>query len=151
MDELVVRAVEPRDEDAWLRLWAGYLTFYQATVSPEATRQTWQRLMALDGVIAGLVAERDGEVLGLTHYLFHPSSWTVGDYCYLQDLFVDEKARGGGLARALIQAVYDRAAARGASRVYWLTHETNTAARALYDRIAQQSGFIQYRKFLAAS
>ncbi len=148
MGHIIVRPVEPRDEAAWRRLWAGYLTFYRASILPEATEQTWRRLLDHGGPVRGLVATRDNEVLGLTHYLFHPSSWTVGDYCYLQDLFVDPDARGLGLARALIEAVRARAEQEGASRVYWLTHEDNMMARALYERVAQRSGFIQYRIIL---
>lgn len=80
------------------------------------------------------------------HYLFHRSMWTIGNYCYLQDLFVAEEARGLGLGRALIEAVYEAARNVGASRVYWLTQESNKTARALYDKLAERSGFIQYRK-----
>ena len=89
-----------------------------------------------------------GKVVGIVHYIYHRSTWTVGNYCYLQDLFTAEEARGRGVARALIEAVYDRAKAAGASRVYWLTHETNTTAQALYDKVAARSGFIQYRQLL---
>ena len=88
----------------------------------------------------------DGKLLGIVHYLYHRSCWTVGNYCYLQDLFVAEAARGRGLGRALIEAVYAKARADGASRVHWLTHETNATARALYDTLADRPGFIQYRK-----
>ncbi len=87
----------------------------------------------------------DGTILGIVHYLYHRSTWTTGDYCYLQDLFTAEEARGRGVGRALIEAVYERAQADGASRVYWLTHETNSAAQVLYDKVAARSGFIQYR------
>jgi GNAT superfamily N-acetyltransferase len=87
----------------------------------------------------------DGTLVGIVHYLFHRSTWTIGDYCYLQDLFTAPEARGQGAGRALIEAVYDRAEAAGASRVYWLTQETNATARALYDTVADRPGFIQYR------
>jgi GNAT superfamily N-acetyltransferase len=90
----------------------------------------------------------DGQLVGIVHYLFHRSTWTTSDYCYLQDLFTDEAARGRGVGRALIQAVYERARAASASRVYWLTQEGNATARALYDKLADRSGFIQYRKML---
>jgi GNAT superfamily N-acetyltransferase len=88
----------------------------------------------------------DGKLAGIVHYLFHRSCWTIGNYCYLQDLFVADDARKLGLGRALIEAVEQEARARGASRVYWLTHESNTVARALYDKLAESPGFIQYRK-----
>jgi GNAT superfamily N-acetyltransferase len=90
----------------------------------------------------------DGKLTGIVQYLFHRSSWTVGNYCYLQDLFVAESARGLGLGRALIEAVYENAKAAGASRVYWLTHHSNAQARILYDQVAENSGFMQYRKIL---
>jgi GNAT superfamily N-acetyltransferase len=90
----------------------------------------------------------DGRLSGIVHYILHRSTWSVGDYCYLQDLFVAQSVRGGGLGRALIEAVYERARAAGASRVYWLTHEANATARRLYDAVADNAGFIQYRKSL---
>ena len=93
-----------------------------------------------------LVAEDGGELLGLVHYIFHRNTWMVNDVCYLEDLFTAEQARGKGVGRALIEAVYARAAAAGGTRVYWLTHETNITAQALYDKVAEKPGFIQYRK-----
>ncbi len=95
-----------------------------------------------------LGAFEDGRLVGIVHLVFHRSTWTAGPYCYLQDLFTAEEARGRGVGRALIEAVYARAREEGASRVHWLTHETNAEARLLYDRIADRSGFIQYRKLL---
>jgi GNAT superfamily N-acetyltransferase len=88
----------------------------------------------------------DGKLAGIVHFLFHRSCWTIADYCYLQDLFVAPDARKLGIGRALIEAVEKEARARGASRVYWLTQESNATARALYDQMAERSGFIQYRK-----
>jgi GNAT superfamily N-acetyltransferase len=88
----------------------------------------------------------DGKLTGIVHYLFHRSCWTVGNYCYLQDLFVHDSARGQGLGRKLIEAVYDTAKATGASRVHWLTQTDNVYARILYDQVAENSGFMQYRK-----
>jgi GNAT superfamily N-acetyltransferase len=96
----------------------------------------------------GLVAESDRVVLGIVHFIYHRSTWTAGPYCYLQDLFTAEAARGQGVGKALIEAVYAQAKADGASRVYWLTHETNVAARSLYDKLATRTGFIQYRQLL---
>ena len=104
-----------------------------------------ERVPFAPGVKFGEAGEYE-KLRGIAHYLFHRSCWTIGDYCYLQDLFVAEGARGRGLGRALILAVEQLARAAGASRLYWLTHETNAGARALYDRLAERSGFIQYRK-----
>src|SRR5262249_35969301 len=88
----------------------------------------------------------DGKLLGIVHYIYHRSCWTIGDYCYLQDLFVAEGARKLGLGRALIEAVYEAARAAGASRVHWLTHETNAVARRLYDTPADRPRLIQDRQ-----
>jgi GNAT superfamily N-acetyltransferase len=107
---------------------------------------TWARLHDPAEPMHALGAYLDDRLCGIAHYLYHRSCWTIGDYCYLQDLFVAEDARGRGLGRALITAVEERARAAGASRVYWLTQESNAGARALYDRLAERSGFIQYRK-----
>jgi GNAT superfamily N-acetyltransferase len=145
---LAIRPLAAADRPAWEPLWAGYLAFYKATVAPEVTDTTWARLMdpAEPMHVLGCF---DGESLvGMVHFIFHRSTWTVGNYCYLQDLFTAEAARGRGAGRALIEAVYERAREEGSSRVYWLTHETNTTARGLYDKVADQPGFIQYRKIL---
>jgi len=141
-----IRPLTFDDRQAWEPLWQGYLTFYKSTLPNEVTETTWQRLNDPGEPMHGLVAVLDGKIVGIVHYLYHRSTWTVGDYCYLQDLFTSEEARGQGVGRALIEAVYERAQADGASRVYWLTHETNTAAQALYDKVASRSGFIQYRR-----
>jgi GNAT superfamily N-acetyltransferase len=141
-----IRPLRPDDRTAWEPLWQGYLTFYEASLSPETTDTTWARLHDPAEPMHGLVALLDGEVVGIVHYLFHRSTWTVGNYCYLQDLFTAEAARGRGIGRALIEAVHERAEAEGASRVYWLTHETNATARALYDKVAHRTGFIQYKR-----
>lgn len=148
MSALAIRPLAAADRPAWEPLWAGYLAFYKATVAPGVTDTTWARLMdpAEPMHVLGCF---DGESLvGIVHFIFHRSTWTVGNYCYLQDLFTAEAARGRGAGRALIEAVYERAREEGASRVYWLTHETNTTARGLYDKVADQPGFIQYRKIL---
>ena len=115
-------------------------------IPDETTRVTWARLHDPAEPMEALGAYVDGRLCGIAHYLFHRSCWTVGNYCYLQDLFVAENARHRGLGRALIAGVEERARREGASRVYWLTHETNASARALYDKRAERSGFIQYRK-----
>ncbi|MEE1612041.1 GNAT family N-acetyltransferase [Microvirga sp. CF3016] len=143
-----IRPFSAGDRTAWEPLWQGYLTFYKSSLLPEVTDTTWRRFLDPAEPVHGLAAVLDGRIVGIVHYLYHRSTWTIGDYCYLQDLFTAEEARGRGVARALIEAVYETARADGASRVYWLTHETNTTAQALYDRVAARSGFIQYRHLL---
>ena len=145
MGDFVVRPLTAADHGAWLPLWQGYQAFYKAAIAPEVTARTWERLLDPAEPMHVLGADRGGELIGITHYLFHRSCWTTGDYCYLQDLYVAEAARGLGAGRALIEAVSAAAEAAGASRVYWLTAEDNPA-RALYDSLARYSGFIQYRR-----
>ncbi|WP_421726378.1 GNAT family N-acetyltransferase [Bauldia sp.] len=146
--DLAIRPLRQEDRPAWAMLWHGYLGFYDAAQSPDDTDIAWARLNDPHEPMFALGATVDGDLKGIAHCLFHRSFWTRSDYCYLQDLFVAEDARGGGLGRALIEAVYARALEAGAGRVYWLTQEDNHAARALYDRIASRTGFIQYRKML---
>jgi GNAT superfamily N-acetyltransferase len=143
---IAIRRVGAQERAAWEPLWKGYQTFYKVVIPDEATAVTWARLHDRNEPMHVLGAYVDNRLCGIVHYLFHRSCWTVGDYCYLQDLFVAESARNLGLGRALIAAVEERARAAGASRVYWLTHETNSSARALYDKLAERPGFIQYRK-----
>jgi len=143
-----IRPLSPEDRQAWEPLWQGYLTFYKSTLPAEVTDTTWRRLNDPAEPMHGLAAILDGRMVGIVHSIYHRSTWTTGNYCYLQDLFTAEEARGRGVGRALIEAVYAQAQAAGASRVYWLTHETNTAAQALYDKVASRSGFIQYRHLL---
>lgn len=149
---LIIRPVVPADLPAWTPLWNGYNMFYgrsDSTALPdEITRTTWSRFFDPLEPMHALVAEQDGQLLGLTHYLFHRSTTQLGLNCYLQDLFTVESARVKGVARSLIEAVYLRAKEAGAPCVYWQTHETNTTAMQLYDRIAQRSGFLVYSKLL---
>ena len=145
---LTVRPVAPTDLAQWEALWAGYNTFYERTVPPEITRVTWSRFFDAYEPVHALVAEKDGRLLGLVHYLFHRSTTLIGPTCYLQDLFTTEAARGQGVGRALIEAVYERARNAESQRVYWQTHETNVTAMALYDKVAERSGFLVYRKRL---
>ena len=146
MAQVTVRTLEPADKEAWLALWAGYLAFYKATLAPEVTEVTFARLTGADADMFGLVAEQDGRVVGIAHGIVHRSTWAVAPYVYLNDLFVAPEARGSGAGRALIEAVYARADAMGAERVYWLTHETNAAGRRLYDTLAVNDGFLEYRR-----
>lgn len=145
---IAIRPVGEGERAAWEPLWRGYLTFYKATLPPETTDVAWRRLHDPAEPMFVLGAYVDGRLAGIVHYLFHRSTWTPGDYCYLQDLFVADDMRGLGLGRALIEAVYEAATAAGASRVYWLTRGDNTTARRLYDQVADNAGFIQYRKLL---
>ena len=146
--QLTVRPVAPTDLSQWEALWEGYNTFYERTVPPEITRMTWSRFFDAYEPVHALVAEEDGRLLGLVHYLFHRSTTLIGPTCYLQDLFTTKTARGQGVGRALIEAVYERARTAGSLRVYWQTHETNVTAMALYDKVAERSGFLVYRKRL---
>ena len=145
---LKVRPLTPADRAHWDPLWAGYRAFYHATIPDETTDLSWARFHD-DAEPMWAFGAFDGErMVGIVHMLAHRSTWTNGDYIYLQDLFTDETQRGKGVGRALIERVYDEARKMGAARVYWLTHETNARAILLYDRIADRSGFIQYRKIL---
>lgn len=143
---VVIRPPRPEDRAGWEALWAGYLVFYRAAVPAEVTETTWARLHDPMVPVHAFVAERDGALVGLVHYIYHFSTWTAQPYCYLQDLFAAPEARGAGVGRALIAAVRAKAEADGASRVYWLTQEDNSTARALYDKVAARTGFIQYKQ-----
>lgn len=144
---ILIRPLRPNDEPDWRRLWTGYLQFYQTSVDDTVYASTFARLLGDDPQdFSALVADVDGRLLGLTHYLFHRHAWKVENVCYLQDLYVDPQARGTGLGRALIEAVYARADAAGAPAVYWLTQDFNAEARQLYDRIAKVTPFIRYNR-----
>lgn len=153
MSGVALRPLEPADEADWRRLWTGYLTFYETKVGDEVYRATWERLRSgAPGEYRGLIARErrsdggEGEALGLVHFLFHRHCWHVDDVIYLQDLFVAEAARGRGVGRALIEAVYAAADEVGAANVYWLTQHFNHTARALYDRLANETPFIKYSR-----
>ena len=134
--------LRPQDRAAWEVLARGYKTFYRTTVPDAGYEATWRRLLG-DAGVYGVGARQDGELVGITHYLFHATIWDP-DACYLQDLFVAEATRGQGAARALIDHVARAARDRGASRLYWTTQEDNARARALYDKVARFNGFIRY-------
>ncbi|MEY3669145.1 MAG: hypothetical protein RL258_540 [Pseudomonadota bacterium] len=143
---VIIRPANQDDFERWLPLWRGYQLFYKTNISEDTTSVTWARFLDKAEPMHCAVAEVDDKLIGLAHYIAHRSCWTTGDYVYLQDLFVDTSARGHGVGRALIEFVYAKAKESGASRVWLLTHETNTDAMLLYDRIAAKSGFVQYRK-----
>ncbi len=143
-----VRPLAASDKPRWRELFDGYLEFYKAELPQDTIELTFERLMG-DGEWdhSGLVAvDEAGMVQGLTHYVFHRSTWSRTVYCYLEDLFVDPAARGGGAGAALIKAVYDAADAKGATRTYWATQEFNYKGRILYDKVGTKTPFIQYRR-----
>ncbi len=150
--ELVVRPLRPTDLAAWRAMWDGYNAFYgrhgATALAEPITAQTWARLLDEHEPVHARVAERDGQLVGLVHWVFHRSTSRLADVCYLQDLFTHPEVRGQGVGRALIQAVYAKAQEAGASRVYWTTHETNIPGRLLYDQVGQHAGFIVYNREL---
>ncbi|MET0183458.1 MAG: GNAT family N-acetyltransferase [Caulobacterales bacterium] len=141
-----IRALAASDHVQWLALWRGYLAFYESDLAEDVTELTFQRLIDETEPMFALVAENQGCLIGFAHCVLHRGTWTRGDHCYLEDLFVQPDARGSGMGRALIQAVYAHADSLKCERVYWLTREDNATARALYDKVARVSGFIQYRR-----
>ena len=147
-----VRPLAPQDLAAWTPLWDGYNAFYgrhgATALDPAVTAMAWQRFFDAEEPMFALVAEMDGAVAGMAHYLFHRSTTRIAPVCYLQDLFTVPAARGRGVGRALIEAVARAAADGGACRLYWQTHESNAAGRLLYDRVAQHAGFIVYAREL---
>ena len=137
-----ISPLRPDDRTRWEELARGYKAFYETEVSDAEYGATWRRLLRAEDVF-GCAARLDGRVVGIAHYLFHANPWTSGS-CYLQDLFVDEEARGQGVARALIEHVAQVARERGAARLYWHTKQDNERARLLYDKVATFRGFITY-------
>jgi GNAT superfamily N-acetyltransferase len=149
MRSVEVKAIDNHDLDIWLPLWKDYQRFYEVDIPPSVTLKTWARFLDPAEPMHAALAMVGEKALGLVHSIYHRSAWTTSDHCYLQDLFVAAEGRGGGIGRALIEHVYADAKRRGASRVHWLTHESNHHAIQLYDRIADRSEFIQYRKLIA--
>ena len=146
---LTLRPPTEDDRDVWDELFAAYLAFYETDLPDAQFELTWQRIMDGDGIFALLAVEDEGgpgeQPVGLMHWMYHPSTWTEGPYCYLQDLYVDQDARGGGVGRALIEKLYEIAEDEGAAQVYWLTQGFNETARYLYDRVGELTPFIKYR------
>ncbi len=144
---IVIRRLTPQDRDQWAEMWCDYLAFYETTVADDIYDSSFARLLGDDPRdFEGFIAEQDGRAVGLVHFLFHRHGWKVEDVCYLQDLYARPETRGTGVGRALIEAVYAEADARGAPSVYWLTQDFNTTARHLYDRIATLTPFIKYQR-----
>lgn len=146
-DTLTIRPLRASDENQWRTLWTGYLDYYETSVPEEVYQSTFARLLGDDPQdFTCLVAERDGDLLGLTHYLFHRHAWKIENVCYLQDLYASPEARGTGVGRKLIEAVYQAADQAGSPSVYWLTQDFNHTARKLYDRIGKLTPFIRYQR-----
>jgi GNAT superfamily N-acetyltransferase len=141
-----IRPLKADDRAQWVALWSGYLRFYRQHLPAEVTEGTFARLTDARAPLHGLVAQRGDALVGLVHYQFHPTSWSLRDRCYLEDLYVDGEARGGGVGRALIRAVYEAADRAQAGSVYWLTQEFNAEGRALYDTLAPRTSFIRYER-----
>jgi GNAT superfamily N-acetyltransferase len=145
---ILIRPVERSDYEAWRPLWDGYNAFYgrlgETALPEEVTSATWERFFTAAEPVRALVAEYQGRVVGLAHYIFHRSTTRLHDVCYIQDLFTAELLRGKGVGRRLILAVYDAARWEGCSRVYWQTQASNAKGRALYDKVAEHKGFIVY-------
>lgn len=145
---LLIRDAETGDRQDWLRLWAGYLAFYGVTLAPEVTANTWARLMDPAAPLKARIACLDGQPVGFAMNLHHPSSWVMGEDCYLEDLFVADTARGKGIGRALIDDLVALARAKGWHRLYWHTKQDNAQARALYDQYVLSDDHIRYRMTL---
>jgi GNAT superfamily N-acetyltransferase len=147
-----IRFIARTDFLQWLPLWEGYNTFYgrsgETALPDEITQTTWARFFDADEPVHAIVAEDQGQLVGLVHYLFHRNTISIAPTCYLQDLFTAESTRGKGVGRALIEAVYEQARLAGLARVYWHTHASNSTAMKLYDQMAEHSGFVVYRKNL---
>jgi GNAT superfamily N-acetyltransferase len=144
----LIRPIRQEDFVPLRPLWNGYNAFYgregPTALDAEITRVTWERFLDPREPVYALVAESEGRLLGLTHYLFHRSTTRIELTCYLQDLFTDQRERGQGVGRSLIEGVYQAAREAGIRRVYWQTNETNAAGRRLYDSVAKHAGFIVY-------
>ena len=144
---LKIRSLQLEDETHWRRLWTGYLEYYETQLPEEVYQTTFRRLLSRDEhEFHGLIAKLDGQPVGLAHYLFHRSCWSIQNNCYLQDLFVDPQVRGQSIGRALIEAVYAAADDAGHPHVYWQTQHFNEAGRRLYDRVGELSPFIVYKR-----
>lgn len=144
---ITIRPLVPADRAQWHPLWRAYLAFYETDLPPQQDDLTWSRLLGDDTEMHGLCAvDGEGRLCGLVHYLYHGSTWLDGDACYLQDLYVDPATRGHGIGRALMDAVYTAADAHGAAQVYWLTQDTNTTARTLYDQVGKVTPFVKYKR-----
>ena len=146
MSQIQIRPVTAGDHTAWLPLWQAYLRFYNTVLPDTVTHSTWQRFLDPSEPTHAALAWADGKAVGMVHFIYHRSNWSIENSCYLQDLLVTPETRGTGVGRRLIEHVYATAKADGCCKVHWLTHETNATAIQLYERIAERPGFIQFRK-----
>ena len=147
MSEVSIRPLRISDKLQWADLWTAYLTFYEIALPAEIYDSSFERMLGDDPQdFSGLVAEKDGVLIGLTHFVFHRHGWKIENVCYLQDLYVSPQARGTGCGRKLIEAVYAVADAKGSPNVYWMTQDNNAAARHLYDRVGTLTNFIKYQR-----
>lgn len=149
MAAVEIKPIESEDFHIWLPLWKGYQRFYEADIPESVTAKAWSRFLDPIEPMCAALAFADGQASGLVHSIYHRTTWSDGEHCYLQDLFVAPSTRGRGLGRALIEHVYAEAARRGASRVYWTTHQSNNSAMQLYDAVGERSEFVQYVKILS--
>lgn len=143
-----IRDLGPEDEADFRRLWQGFLDYYQMSLPQPVTDATWSRLMDPACTMKARVAQVDGVVAGFALHQHHPSSWVLGDDCYLEDLFVDPAFRGQGLGRALIEDLMALARSRGWHRIWWATDQDNEGARKLYDSLASCDNHVRYRRVL---
>jgi len=142
---LTIRDATSSDEQSWRQLWAGYLAFYKVSLDPAVTDSTWKRILDPASPVAMRVAEKDGELAGFAIHLLHPSTWVLNNDCYLEDLYLDEKFRGAGIGRALLDDLVELSKKNGWQRLYWHTDEGNTTARKLYDTYVKTDGHVRYR------
>jgi len=145
---ITIRPVNTEDRTAWLELYLGYLKFYESEPNETSTELVWSRLTSREPEIQGIVAELDGEVVGICHFHYQLSTWTHSFHCYLEDLYVSERSRSKGIASALIAEVKKVAIEHKCSELFWITKESNTVARKLYDKVANKSDFIRYEVLL---
>lgn len=141
-----IKPLENNQYDDWYPLWQGYLTFYETTLPDEIAENNWARFFDDNEPVGGLGAYKDDKLVGFVHYIFHRTNWSLTSTCYLQDLFADPNVRGEGIGRKLIEAVYALAKDADCEQVYWMTQNHNKTARLLYDRIADDHGFMVYEK-----
>ena len=145
---MMIRWATPQDEAVWRGLWQGFLDYYDMSLDPQITDYTWKRLMSTESPLKARLACEGPAVLGFAIHQHHPSTWVMGDDCYLEDLFVSPAARGKGLGRALIDDLASLARAKGWKRLYWNTDASNETARRLYDSFTPDDGHIRYRMTL---